>query len=280
LGVRAYPSAVTSNVPPRSENDEFWREYLTKGSPAERAARRFFVRLPHEPRCRICAAPFAGVAAPVMRLIGKRQADKSPTLCQSCFTFLSRHHGGAEIEMTLLFADIRGSTTLAEGMSPAEFRALLDRFYKVATQVVFDHDGGVDKFVGDEIIALFFPLITGERHAARGVEAGRALLLATGHADPSGPWVPVGAGVHTGLSWMGAMGEGSQTQLTAVGDVVNTTSRLASVAGAGEILVTVDAASAAGLEPDLPHRSLELKGKQEVTEVVTLRVGESAGIPA
>jgi adenylate cyclase len=271
---------VTSNQPPDTRNDQYWHDYLTKGSPVEIAARRFLVRVPKGPRCRLCAAPFHGIGAPVMRLMGKRQSDQNPHMCQGCFTFLARHHGGAEIELTLLFADIRGSTTLAEGMSATEFRAVLDRFYAVATKAIFDHDGGIDKFVGDEVVAFFFPMIAGERHAARAVEAARALLLATGHADPGGPWVPVGAGVHTGLSWMGAVGEGSQTQLTAVGDAVNTTARLASVAGAGEILVTVDAAQAAGLDPDLPRRSLELKGKQEVTEVVTLTVRAAVEAPA
>jgi class 3 adenylate cyclase len=60
---------------------------------------------------------------------------------------------------------------------------------------------------------------------------------------------------------------------------VNTTARLASLAGAGEILVSVDTAQAAGLDPDLPRRSLALKGKQEVTEVVTLTVGAGAEAP-
>lgn len=271
---------TTPERPPPTKNDEFWREYLTKGDPREIAARRFLIRLPRGPRCRLCAAPFGGIGGPVMRLIGKGQSHQNPHMCNACFTFLSRHHGGAEIELTLLFADIRGSTTLAEGMPATEFRAILDRFYKVASQAIFDHDGGVDKFVGDGIIALFFPMIAGERHADRGVEAARAILRATGHADPAGPWVPVGVGVHTGISWMGAVGEGSQTQLTVVGDVANTTARLASLAGAGEILVTVDAAVAAGLDPDLPRQNLDLKGKQEVTEVVMLRVGAVAGTAA
>jgi adenylate cyclase len=172
---------VTPSKPPDVQNDEYWHDYLTKGSPMEIAARRFLVRVPRGPRCYMCAAPFSGIGAPVMRLIGKRQSDKNPHMCQACFTFLARHHGGAEIELTLLFADIRGSTTLAEGMSSAEFRALLDRFYTVAARAIFDHDGGVDKFVGDEVIAFFFPLIAGEQHAARGVEAAQALLRATGH---------------------------------------------------------------------------------------------------
>ncbi|MEX1169532.1 MAG: adenylate/guanylate cyclase domain-containing protein [Chloroflexota bacterium] len=207
-----------------------------------------------------------------MRLIGKRRSDRSPKICNSCYTFLSAHHGGAEIECTMLFADIRGSTTLAEGMSTVEYHAVLNRFYGVASKVVFDHDGAVDKFVGDELVAFFYPLLAGEEHAAKGIEAARALLVATGHADPAGPWVPVGAGVHTGLVWMGAVGDASHVELTAVGDAVNVTARLASVATAGEVIVTVGAASAAGLDPTLERHSLELKGKQVATEVIRLRV--------
>jgi adenylate cyclase len=85
--------------------------------------------------------------------------------------------------------------------------------------------------------------------------------------------VPLGAGVHTGMAWMGAVGEGERTELTAVGDTVNTAARLASVAAAGEILISTDAAKAAGLDPALERRPLTLKGKQLVTEVFTLRVG-------
>jgi len=124
-----------------------------------------------------------------------------------------------------------------------------------------------------QVTAMFIPMIAGDRHAARAIEAAQALLRATGHADPGGPWVPLGAGVYTGPVWVGAVGEGAHTDLTILGDGVNTTARLASVADAGEILVTADAAAAAGLDPNLERRSLELKGKQLVTEVVSLRIG-------
>lgn len=259
---------------PRYRRDEaFWREFLTRGDSMERVGRRFFRHLPRGPRCRMCAAPFAGPSAPVMRLIGKRQSDQNPTMCNSCFTFMTRHHGGAEVDGTMLFADIRGSTALAESMSPSEFHALLDRFYTTATRVVFDHDGTVDKFVGDELVALFFPLLSGDAHVAQAVEAATGLLRATGHADPDGPWAPVGAGVHTGRAWFGAVGEGSHVELTAVGDAVNIAARLAAQAGTGEVLVSADAAAAAGLDPTLERRPLELKGKAQTTDVVTLRVG-------
>lgn len=197
-------------------------------------------------------------------------------MCTGCYTFLAQHHGGAEIEASFLFADVRGSTTLAEGMSSAEFHHLMDRFYATATKVVFDHDGGIDKFIGDEMVAMFFPLLSGERHAGHAVEAALALLRATGHEDAGGPWVPIGAGVHTGMAWVGAVGQGSQTELTALGDTVNIAARLASAAEGGQVLVTTEAAAAASLDPALERRSLGLKGKQLATEVVTLTVGPAA----
>ena len=89
--------------------------------------------------------------------------------------------------------------------------------------------------------------------------------------------MPIGAGVHTGRMWFGAVGAGGQTEVTVLGDTVNTTARLAAAAGAGEILVTVDVAAAAGLDPRLERRSLELKGKAELTDVVTVRVAPSEG---
>ncbi len=263
---------MTVSRPPAEQNADFWREFLTSGHRRERVGRRVLRRIPHGPRCKMCAAPFAGAGAPVMRMIGKRPSDKNPTMCASCFTFMSRHHGGAEIDCSLLFADIRGSTTIAEGMTATEFRDLIDRFYAVATAVVFEHDGAVDKFVGDELVATFFPLLSGEAHAARAIEASAALLRATGHADRGGPWVPLGAGVHTGPTWVGAVGDEAHRELTILGDSVNTTARLASVASQGEVLITSDAARAANLDPALPRRSLELKGKAGLTQVVVIEV--------
>jgi adenylate cyclase len=257
---------------PLPDSEDFWRDFLTRGDAMERKVRGIFKRIPQGPRCKLCAAPFAGVGAPFMRMIGKRPSDKNPAMCNSCFGFMAQHHGGAEIDCTFLFADIRGSTSIAERMSATQFRGLLDRFYSTASATVFDHDGSVDKFVGDELVAMFFPLLSGDRHAARAIDAAEALLVATGHGDPAGPWVPLGAGVHTGPAWVGAIGDGAHTELTALGDTVNTTARLASVANSGEILVTRAAAEAAGLDPALERRSLDLKGKEFSTEVVVLRV--------
>jgi adenylate cyclase len=259
-------------MPATDKNAEFWTNYLSHPDSFQATGRRFFSRMPADPRCRLCAAPFAGVGGVAMRLVGKRQSSANPNYCTSCEKVLIKHHGGAEVEGSMLFADIRGSTALAEKMTPTEFRSLLDRFYSTASGVVFAHDGLVDKFVGDELVAVFPPMLSAERHPERAVESAQDLLRATGHADPGGPWVSVGAGVHTGRAWFGAVGEGGHVELTIVGDPMNVTARLASLAEAGEILVSVEAAEKAGLDPTLARQTLNLKGRQEPIEVVSLRV--------
>lgn len=252
-----------------SPSDERWRSLLVDQAPFL-ASRRWHARIPSSPRCKLCAAPFSGPGGLVMRFAGHARWAKNPKYCTGCFRMLSHNHGGAEIECSLLFADVRGSTTLAEGMSPREFNRLMGRFHDTATEVLVDHDGIVDKFVGDEIIGIFVPSMTAQEHAARAVDAARALLTATGFGTPSGAWVPIGIGVNTGVAYVGSIGDGSDTEMTAMGDVVNVTARLASVAAAGEVLVTTATAAGAGLPDDLPRRSLQLKGKSQTTDVVVV----------
>ena len=248
-----------------------WRAILMGVDPRYRRARAWLRRVPSSPRCKMCSAPFAGIGAPLMRLLGRPRWGKNPKYCRFCFTVLSTQHGGAEIECSLLFADIRGSTALAETMSPAAFRALLNRFYAKASEILVDHDAIVDKFVGDEVMAIFIPAIAHNRHAARAVEAGEALLRATDQRAAGGLRIPLGVGIHTGTAFVGSVGEGGHTDLTALGDTVNVAARLASAAGAGEILVTDAAAAAAGLTTaDHELRQLELKGKSAATDVVVL----------
>jgi adenylate cyclase len=108
-------------------------------------------------------------------------------------------------------------------------------------------------------------------HATRAIEAARRLLAETGHGTASGPWAPIGVGVHTGLAFVGSVGEGGVTDFTALGDSVNTAARLASAAAAGEVLVSRAAALAAGLPDEgFEQRHLELRGRAEPVDVVVL----------
>jgi adenylate cyclase len=159
-------------------------------------------------------------------------------------------------------------------MRPAEFRAFLDGFYRTGSEAILRHDGLVDKLVGDEVIGLFFGGVTGPQHASAAIAAAIELVSRSGRADASrtGP-IPLGAGVHTGEAYVGTTGPmGAVDDFTALGDVVNTTARLASTAAAGEILVSVAAAEAAKHPLDgLERRTLEVRGRHEPIDVLALR---------
>ena len=175
--------------------------------------------------------------APLMRLVGKGPSNKNPNFCGDCLT--KTPIGGAEIELSLLFADVRGSTGLAQRLRPVEFAAYMNKFYSAGTDVLIRTDALIDKFMGDEVIGLYTPGFAGPNHADRAVQAAQELLRATGHADSEGPSLSVGIGVHTGVAYVGTVGsEAAVSDVTVLGDVANTTARLASAAGPGEILVS------------------------------------------
>jgi adenylate cyclase len=208
-----------------------------------------------------------------MHLLGRDQSRYNPRFCEKCKVF--EHPGGAEVPLTMLFADVRGSTQLAEQMRPREFSRLMNRFYTVASHVLIQTDAMVDRLLGDQAIGLYIPGFTGQEHAPKAIEAAQELLRLTGHRDSKGPWIPVGIGVHTGLAFVGVVGEEERTMdFTALGDNVNITARLASEAGHGEILISDAAYSAANSNlGKLEHRQLELKGKSEPIAVHVLQIG-------
>jgi adenylate cyclase len=178
----------------------------------------------------------------------------------------------------MFFADVRGSTTLAEQLGAHEFSRLMNRFYVTATDALVRTDAFVDRLIGDEAIGLYVPAMAGTQHPRRAIEAAQNLLRLTGHANAQGAWLRVGIGVHTGSAWVGVVGgvDGNPTDFTALGDNVNVTARLASAAGAGEILISEAAYHASGLDlGELEQRQLELKGKSEPTDVRVLRVSGS-----
>jgi adenylate cyclase len=223
----------------------------------------------------MCAVPFGPPGGWVLRYFGHRRWAKNPKYCEGCFRTLQANHGGAEVECSLLFADVRGSTSMAERVRPAEFRDLMGRFYDEAFASLIDFNAIVDKFVGDEIIGIFIPAFAGSDHARHAMDAARRLLDVTGHGRSEGPWIPIGIGVNSGVAFVGSVGQGPDTELTALGDAVNVTARLAAAAGPGEILVTAEAAALAGGRTRGEHRSLQLRGKSSPTDVVVLTLDQS-----
>ena len=257
--------------------EEEWRAILTGQHQGMLTLRARFRGLPSSPRCKLCYAPFKGVGG---ALLGHWFGpwERNPQLCKNCMKHLTKQGvGGAEVEISLLFADIRGSTGLGERLRPAEFSALLHSFYQLAAESIIDNDGVVDKFVGDETIGLFIPAYSGADHARKAVAAGRTLLERAGRPDASseGP-IPVGAGVHTGVAFVGTVGSSNEiSDFTALGDPVNTTARLASLASAGELLVSVAAGERAGLDVgSLERRTVDVRGREATLDVLAIRVTE------
>ncbi|MCI0708060.1 MAG: adenylate/guanylate cyclase domain-containing protein [Ignavibacteriae bacterium] len=251
---------------------EFWYKALTEGENRNHRLFHLLGLIPANPRCKMCNAPFKGIGRIVSRLFGKKQSKQNPYFCNYC---LLTPAGGAEVELTMLFADVRGSTALAEKISPSEFSRLMERFFKVATDILVRTDALIDKLVGDQVIGLYVPGWAGKQHAHQAFMAAKELLKATGHGKEKKPWLPIGIGVHTGIAYVGAVAgaEGIITDITALGDNVNTTARLASTASAGEILITEAACNSSGIRlNDHELRLLDLKGKSSQVGVRVVRV--------
>ena len=257
--------------------DEMWAKVIIEGDPMVNTFRKLHDLVPDDPRCNSCHTPFAGFGGVLSRagLFFSPPSQKNPRFCNSCDTFNMKFPGGAEVEMTILFVDVRGSTGLAENMEAMEFSRLMNRFYETTIDVLIHADAFIDKIVGDAVTAHFFPGYAGPEHARRAVEAGREILRVTGHGDAGGAWVPVGVGVHTGLAWVGSIvgAAGVGSDFTALGDNVNIAARLASEAAAGEVFVSEAAWRAGGFSPvGVEERAVDLKGKSEPVVVRVLRI--------
>ena len=266
---------MPSTATPKQLPEEELRDILAGDSASLSSMRRTLKRIPSSPRCKLCAAPFEGIGGAVLKHFGFGRFPGNPAICVACINDF-RKYGvtGAEIPVTLLFADVRGSTGIAEHISPTAFRTFLQRFYLIGTDTILRHNGLVDKLVGDEVIGLFFGGVTGAAHPSEAIDAAIDLIrrTAAANASPSGP-IPIGAGVHTGDAYVGTTGpKGAVDDFTALGDAVNTTARLASTAETGELIVSVAAADAAKRSfPDAERRSLDLRGRQERIDVLVLR---------
>lgn len=267
-------------MPSFATPEEEWHAYLTGTHPAITRGRRYFRLLPSGPRCRLCLAPFGAPGSAFLRRYGFYPWEKNPNVCKRCLTrFSDVGLSGTEVELSMLFADVRGSSKLARSLPVWDFTRLMDRFYTVASDVLIRGDAVIEKFVGDEVVGLFLPFIAGQDHTRRAIETADELLRATGHGSADGPWVPLGSGVHTGTAFVGLVGSGERsTEFTALGDAMNTAAHLASQAAGGEILVSDRAASAAELDDQgLERRHVSLKGHPVDAVVLSIRSVPTVG---
>jgi adenylate cyclase len=272
-----------SKTEPELKHSDIWHTYLTTGATLKGMQlpwyehpflRPIYRALPAEPRCQLCYIPFEGVGGFITRNFLKvKPSALNPHMCDECERFAKRYPGGAEVEVTILFADIRGSTPLAEKMEPRAFSDLIHRFYLAGTKALYSNNALIEKFVGDGLAAFFAPAFAGPNHAQTAIKAGKEILLATGHKEGQEPWVPVGVGINTGVAFIGSVKmEGGRTDITLLGDAVNTTARLGTEAAAGEILIGEKTMEMSGLSKEAHEsRKLSLKGKQELVDAWIVR---------
>lgn len=239
--------------------EQMWHDwFMTDAFAVEKRLHRFFNILPHDPRCKLCHAPFQGIGGMTVGVLyNRKQSSLNPNFCNICEDFAKKFPGGAEVEMSMLFVDVRGSTSLSEQMTPMEFQKLINRFFVGATKAIGEEDGLVEKLAGDAVAAFWGAGFAGKNYVTKTIRAAQKIRKAMAEQK-----IPVGIGVHTGTAYFGAMGSAEGlVNISAIGDEVNTAARIASKAAAGEILVSEMALKAAGIESSqLELRSLELKG--------------------
>jgi adenylate cyclase len=222
-----------------------------------------FLTLPRSPRCGVCGAPFAGLGRWVAAPLGYRPSRKNPTVCSTCVELAPP--GGMTMPTGVLFADLRGFTAQLDGGDAEKAAGMLRRFYGCAEDILFP-EAVIDKLIGDEVMALYLPDMKRDidrddvpqlmlRHA-------RELLRAVGYGSDEGPFVEVGIGLDLGRAFVGNIGQRALYDFTAVGDVVNTASRLQGQAAGGEIVISERVAYGLASAPGV-REELALKGKSE-----------------
>jgi adenylate cyclase len=178
------------------------------------------------------------------------------------------------VPLSVLFADVRGYTSLTEGISPAEVPTLMNRFYETASSALLSVDGLLGQIEGDNVMGLFVPGLAGKSYPRKAVEGARLLLRSLGYGSDEGNWLDIGLGIASGEQFVGNVGGGGYKDFTALGDVTNTAARLTAQAAAGEILMDAMTFGAVAEDnPDAERRELELKGKSAPVEAFAIRLG-------
>lgn len=215
--------------------------------------------------------PLRGPASIPFRAVGIRPSRMNPNTCTICELMFTRVMKARQItvDVTVLFADLRGYTSLSQSLSPGAVSSLLDTFYDECASAIWEFDGLLNKTIGDSVMAIFNFPIPHSDHAGQAVLAAQEIqrrcharhaAFAAEGADISGIDFGVGIGIDTGETSFGEFGR-SHRDLTAIGTVVNTAARAQSAAAADQILVTRAVRDRAGsLSVEAEGREYSLKG--------------------
>jgi class 3 adenylate cyclase len=181
-----------------------------------------------------------GPLAMPFRVFGLKPSRMNPNTCTFCELMFKRVMKATKItiDATILFADLRAYTRLSQALSPAEMGSLLDLFYDECAAAIWEHDGLLNKTIGDAVMAVFNFPIKQDDHARQALLAARDLQQRlAARKKEAGLEFGVGIGLQCGEVSFGEFGR-SHRDLTAIGTVVNTAARVQGVAEPGEILVT------------------------------------------
>ena len=201
------------------------------------------------------------------RLLGIRVSRMNPNQCTVCERFFSRVYGKkrAVFPATVLFADLRGYTSMSEDVGSDEVAEMLEAFYDDCAAAIWERDGVVNKFIGDAVLAIFNFPFTRPDHVHQAALAGldiqaRWAERTRSAAESGATTLGVGIGIHTGQASIGEIGK-AYRDFTITGPVVNMASRIQGEARAGEIVVSDEVyAEIAGLIPGGEVRESRLKG--------------------
>jgi adenylate cyclase len=179
--------------------------------------------------------------------------------------------GGEQKEVTVLFSDIRGFTAMSESRAATEIVHMLNEYFELMVEVVFRYEGTVDKFVGDELMAIWGAPVTHPEDPLRAVTAALDMIRTLEEfnrtraaEDPNVEPIRIGIGINTGEAVVGAIGSSKTLQYTVIGDTVNTGARLCSVAKPGQIVVSEATARKLGDAVELqPLPLTRVKGKTD-----------------
>jgi adenylate cyclase len=192
---------------------------------------------------------------------------------------------GRLAEVTVLFADIRGFTSMAENESPQETVSMLNAFFSAMAGVVFKYQGNLDKFIGDCVMAVWGPPSQHADDASRALKAALEMQIEVNKLNAkrmAAGQIPleVGVGVNTGQAVVGYMGSNERHEFTAIGDSVNTASRLCGLAKGGEIIASAATLTAAGSGFRSQAMSMsQVKGKEKGIFTYRIMGVEDATVP-
>jgi adenylate cyclase len=209
-----------------------------------------------------------------MRLVRRGPANGNPRYCGTCDRFLRACPGGTEVDLSLIFVDVRGSVALAERLQPADYSRHLTGFFRSATQALLDTNGFLIEFRGDSVVGVYPPGLAGPDHPRKAVAAACGFLRAVATQTHGRTAPPLGVGAHTGTVYVGTVSgaEGSIQDIGIFGDAANVAARLSQMAEPGEALISDALCTASGMPTDgLETRRIALKGRRAGSTVYVLR---------